>query len=1186
MKNPLNLFKSYFFWRLLGILGLVCLVWFIGAEVSISNVRPLASEKSRLFVCMSVIAIWLGKIIFGHWREARRNVTLLKVLQATREPILKKSNPETSLSTQFIELNSVLKNSKLLRSRFYWLNSNHHIYQLPWFVVLGSDSSGKTTALKNSGLSFPLSSLSDVSLDTLDHTRDCDWFLTDNAVLLDTAGRLSLHAGKQSDQKDTQDWMEFVSLLKQYRPKQPLNGVVMMISVEELLGDKGTLQKLAGTMKKRIQEMRAQLKIDFPIYLMITKLDLLSGFQPFFQHLTEQERQECLGIHVDNADISQAIQVAENSLIKMVEKFYNLSLDVVSNLSTSIDRSAAFNFPDEFERVSQSVIAFLTTLSRNSKFEEAIQWRGIYFSSAGSQSELTISMQSNLYNDFHLQKRYNYTELVQKKRFNISHSFFLKNFFTNVIFNEAGLAGHNKAWFARERFIYWLGIFFIGLTTSVIFVLLFTSYINNSNYLSGVTNRAKKLSDEIKQAKVLNFKNSIDFSNRIQKVIHDPHITNLNDPPINYRMGLYQGDQMQKVGQDVYQRLLRDGVMPLVSQNLYDLLRDNKKNDRQFVYNALKAYLMMFDKKHFNQEFMQKWLVGNLSNSKNHELNQVQKEAAEEALIQVLSQPDLIFSATYDDELVEMRRRELSRVDVTSVILEQTLQEVRQNKSELPAVSFSSLGGVQSHLLFRRKSGMALKEPIDAVYTKEVYVKLVLPKLIQNTKILFEESSWVLGNYVTGVGQTEEAVRREVQRQYFQQYIKTWNDYIADLTLITPKSAEENIQIAKLLSEKNSPLVNIIKGISENTTLNLSKQLHEKQNNTVKSWLGKTGLDINQLTDLVESNDKKNGQLTAWIKDTPVDSAFSSFHALIQSEKEQPPTINGVVDAINDLYVYLVAVNVAVEKGIDLPPDDPFVKYKAEIGRLPSPFREMLDNFSTIILNKTDKVVDERLMQSLTKQLVPLTKQCEDMMAQGYPFQSMAKTDVAIESFNNVFGANGIYQKFGHLSGQTASLAKANSLDELMAKNEAFAERFSSLNDIQVIKRIYFNKSVDTPSFDFTLKVVVLDSDLENVRITYDGKSQVYSHGPIVPMNLTWPSDDPQIKLNISSPAVSGVGISSTGAWSIFRLVEQGRIIRQTTNTTVVEYLIKGKKVVLELTTSTPNNPFELSRLRSFQCIK
>lgn len=123
------------------------------------------------------------------------------------------------------------------------------------------------------------------------------------------------------------------------------------------------------------------------------------------------------------------------------------------------------------------------------------------------------------------------------------------------------------------------------------------------------------------------------------------------------------------------------------------------------------------------------------------------------------------------------------------------------------------------------------------------------------------------------------------------------------------------------------------------------------------------------------------------------------------------------------------------------------------------------------------------------------------------------------------------------------------------------------LNDIADIRQGYFDKGSETPTFDFSIKVLILDTSLESVNISYAGKSYVYSHGPVNPVTFTWPSksENALAKIDISSPQINSAGISSTGPWSIFRLIEKGKIIRQTGNTTVVEYNIKGKILYLNL---------------------
>jgi len=64
-------------------------------------------------------------------------------------------------------------------------------------------------------------------------TRNCDWWFSDQAVLLDTAGR---YTTQQSDRDvDAAAWRSFLELLKKSRPRRPINGVLVTVSVADLL---------------------------------------------------------------------------------------------------------------------------------------------------------------------------------------------------------------------------------------------------------------------------------------------------------------------------------------------------------------------------------------------------------------------------------------------------------------------------------------------------------------------------------------------------------------------------------------------------------------------------------------------------------------------------------------------------------------------------------------------------------------------------------------------------------------------------------------------------------------------------------------------------------------------------------------------------------------------------------------
>ena len=68
--------------------------------------------------------------------------------------------------------------------------SSRYLYQLPWYMFIGPPGAGKTTALVNCGLNFPLADThGPQAVHGVGGTRNCDWWFTDQAVLIDTAGR-------------------------------------------------------------------------------------------------------------------------------------------------------------------------------------------------------------------------------------------------------------------------------------------------------------------------------------------------------------------------------------------------------------------------------------------------------------------------------------------------------------------------------------------------------------------------------------------------------------------------------------------------------------------------------------------------------------------------------------------------------------------------------------------------------------------------------------------------------------------------------------------------------------------------------------------------------------------------------------------------------------------------------------
>ena len=112
--------------------------------------------------------------------------------------------------------------------------NGRYLYELPWYLIIGAPGSGKTTALRHSGLKFPLADVAgEDAIRGVGGTRNCDWWFTDQAVLIDTAGRFTTQDSDRENDRST--WSGFLAMLKRTRPRQPLNGVLVTVSVSDLL---------------------------------------------------------------------------------------------------------------------------------------------------------------------------------------------------------------------------------------------------------------------------------------------------------------------------------------------------------------------------------------------------------------------------------------------------------------------------------------------------------------------------------------------------------------------------------------------------------------------------------------------------------------------------------------------------------------------------------------------------------------------------------------------------------------------------------------------------------------------------------------------------------------------------------------------------------------------------------------
>ena len=153
-----------------------------------------------------------------------------------------------------------------------------YLYEQPWYAIIGPPGAGKTTALLNSGLKFPLADeMGQGAVAGVGGTRLCDWWFTENAVLIDTAGRYTTQDSNAA--VDRAGWHAFLDLLRRTRPRQPLNGVIVAIALSDIAEAPSKERTAhAAEIRRRIKELESRLGVRMPVYALFTKADLIAGF--------------------------------------------------------------------------------------------------------------------------------------------------------------------------------------------------------------------------------------------------------------------------------------------------------------------------------------------------------------------------------------------------------------------------------------------------------------------------------------------------------------------------------------------------------------------------------------------------------------------------------------------------------------------------------------------------------------------------------------------------------------------------------------------------------------------------------------------------------------------------------------------------------------------------------------------
>ena len=376
-----------------------------------------ADWSIRLLPLVLALAGWVAFNRRTDARERAANARLLEALAATRDPELKASLEEIA---------TVRKRMDAVLARLRKRRGGRYLYQLPWYLVIGAPGSGKTTALANAGLGATAADGSVAGpLAGLAGTRNCDWWFTDRAVLIDTAGRYTTQDSRRA--VDGRVWSGLLDLLKEHRPLQPANGVLLTLSLPDLAAwDEAERRNHAILIRQRLNELRVQLGLRLPVYLLLTKADLLDGFTTFFDPLDREARSQVWGLTLPAAEREEGpLPVFRDLYAGLVRRLDERLLDRLHQEPDLRRRADAFALPLRVVELEPALADIVDTVFGSEHGEETPRLRGLYLTSA-TQTGGALA-------------------LLEPDPVAGASSYFLDRLLPDVVFPEANLAQLDRA---------------------------------------------------------------------------------------------------------------------------------------------------------------------------------------------------------------------------------------------------------------------------------------------------------------------------------------------------------------------------------------------------------------------------------------------------------------------------------------------------------------------------------------------------------------------------------------------------------------------------------------------------------------------------------------------------------------------------------------------------------------------
>ncbi len=1156
-------------------------IWFFGPLLSLGSWQPFGTLFTQIAWIIGLWVFVLFVLVLRWALRRRREKKMGEEMVADSD-----EDDDDAVKEELKDMRARMKEAlkTLRKSRL----GGRSIYQLPWYIIIGPPGAGKTTAIVNSGLKFPLADkLGMKAVGGVGGTRNCDWWFTNEAVLIDTAGR---YTTQDSDEEaDSQAWGGFLKMLRKFRKRQPINGAIVAISLSDLSMQDPQQRKMhADSIRHRLKELREKLGVRFPVYILFTKADLIAGFSEFFENLSREDREQVWGFTYKlkkGKKAPEPMQAFDEQFATLLNQINNLSLERLQQEMDPQRRGLISGFAQQIASLQSVAKDFLNEVFQEDKFSDRQLLRGVYFTSGTQEGTPIDRLMMGMARTFGIGRQAIGTGSGQAK------SYFLKRLLDGVIFKEAGLVSADDKVARRYKWFVRGSVTAAILVAAAIGTLWTFSFLGNKEMIATAAERTR-LYDQLAKNVPTSPIDDVDLTQIVApldllRAIPGNPAQGYIEPPRELTYGLYQGDYIGNEAALTYRNALNQMMLPRLLLKLERQMQANLNNP-DFLFEALKVYMMLGLQGPMNETLVTEWMRSDWELTYPGEANARLRERLMAHLTAMINQP--MREIALHGPMVTQIQTLLAETPVSQRIYNSIIQSPQAQA--LPQWRVLEAGGPLTTRVLIRPSGAPMSEGVEGIFTKNGFYNVFLPAALDVAEQLKSEN-WVLGERGEDLSDPNALTRiaRDVLDLYYTDYIDAYESVLGDIDVKPMGAMSEVVDTLNVLSGPNSPIVKILKSVEEETRLaerssgvNVDGAVNDVQNFAGQELFDAQSVRTQALLQILASSATAEGQPAPPPEGTVVQERFKWLNEFAGVKEGQPSPLDLVMEKLTSLYQELNRLSVA--GGAVSLDGGAGTELQLLLGRMPDPMKRWVQQVTSGSAGATAGGARANLNAKWQAQVLPT---CNRAVNNRYPFFKNQQADIPIQEFARVFAPQGLIDKFFTDNLMDFVDTTGTPWRWRRIQNQELGISDSVLLQFQRAAEIRdaFFLSPGLPVISFDLKPLALDPNARRIQIAIDGQILDYRQNqPQQDTPMQWPGDGGPTQVVFEPKRRNAENaMAFEGPWALFRMLDAAELRRtNVADRARVVFNIGGRVAMFQLRSGSAFNPFQLSALSNFRC--